>query len=121
MDKFIKLLDKKAKAQKDMPPLEKDAKMKAVSAMRKMASDEMAGPLKGLGAKKVSVIADSEENLKKGLDKAEEIVEEGLPSPEEMGEEGSEKSEESLDSPEEIDARIAELEAMKAELLAKKA
>lgn len=118
MNKFIKLLDQKAKSQKDMKPLEKDAKMQAIGAMRKMASDEMVGPLKGLGAKKVSVMANSEEGLKEGLDKAEEIVEDGLPSPEEMGEEESE--EEQLNSPEEIDAKIAELEAMKAKLVEKK-
>ncbi len=116
MKKLIELMEKKAKSQKDMMPLEKDAKVKAVQAMRKMASDEMAGPLKQLGAKKVSVMADSEEGLKEGLDKAEEIVEEGLPSEEEMGE-----MEEECKSPEEVDAKIAELEALKAKMLAKKA
>lgn len=119
MDKLIKLMEKKAKSQKEMKPLEQDAKMRAVGAMRKMASDEMAGPLKGLGAKKVSVMADSEEGLKEGLDKAEEIVEEGLPSSEEMGEEEGEMEEE-CKTPEEVDAKIAELEALKAKLQAKK-
>ena len=123
MKKLIELMEKKAKSQKDMMPLEKDAKVKAVQAMRKMASDEMAGPLKQLGAKKVSVMADSEEGLKEGLEKAEEIVEEGLPKKldSEEGEEEMGEMEEECKSPEEVDAKIAELEALKAKMLAKKA
>jgi hypothetical protein len=123
MEKLIKLMEKKAKSQKEMMPLEKDAKVRAVQAMRKMASDEMAGPLKQLGAKKVSVMADSEEGLKEGLEKAEEIVEEGLPKKldSEEGEEEMGEMEEECKSPEEVDAKIAELEALKAKMLAKKA
>lgn len=118
MDKLMKLMEKKASSQKKMSPIEKDAKVRAVEAMRKFASDEMAGPLKGL--KKVSVAASDDEGLKKGLEKAEEIVEGGLPSEKEMMDEEETSEMDEYESPEEVDAKIAELEALKKEMLIKK-
>lgn len=122
-DKFLKLLEKKRGESKSMRPLEKDAKMRAVHQMRKMASDEMVEPLKGL--KKVTVASDSSEGLKTGLDKAEDLIESKMsemPDEEEVMDSAKEEmGEEELQSPEEIDAKIKELEALKAQMLAEKA
>lgn len=72
MEKFAKLLESKAKSQKPMMGPEKDAKMRAIHEMRKMASDEMAMPLKGL--KKVTVASNDPQGLKSGLEKAKEML-----------------------------------------------
>lgn len=137
MEKFEKLLEKKAKSQKPMSNVEKDAKLRAIHEMRKMATDEMALPLKGI--KKVTVASDSPEGVKKGLEKAKEMLgheagpeahalDEAMPGHEESEEletsaeheaEGveGEAAEEEM-SPEEIQAKIDELQAL---LKAKKA
>jgi hypothetical protein len=125
MKNLMRLMEEKSKSQKKMMPLEKDAKMQAVKAMRQMASEEMAMPLKNL--KKVSVAADSEEGLKEGLEKAEEIVEQGMPK-ESMSEEYEDSEEMSEDmhempeemSLEEVESKIAKLEALKKDLQLKK-
>ena len=109
MDKFAKLLESKAKSQKPMMGPEKDAKLRAVQEMRQMASDEMAMPLKNL--KKVTVASDSPKGLSEGLEKAEDIVE----GSEGMMEEGMEMGEEKLPeemSPEELEAKIQELQEL---------
>lgn len=121
MEKFAKLLESKARTQKPMSSPEKTAKMRAIHEMRKMASDEMALPLKNL--KKVTVASDSPEGVKEGLDKAQDMMghmaegspeEEMLESPEmEMSESGEheEKSEEEM-SPEELQMKIMELQKL---------
>lgn len=143
MSKIHELLQKKAKEQsKPLGGPEKDAKLRAVKEMRKMASDEMSGPLKSL--KKVTVASDSPQGLEHGLDKAKEIMHGGEQDEqdpdmehleEETGEDldhdneegepaehaekvlGHEAEPEHGDedddlSPEEIQAKIAELEAL---------
>ena len=133
MKRFEDLMKKKMQEGKQMDPLEKDAKLKAVHEMRKMATDEMSEPLKHL--KKVTVASNDPEGIKMGLDKAKEMLghgsmeEEGSPEEEasespheeqmedmhpemEMSEgEGSEKEEEQM-SPEELQAKIEELQMM---------
>ena len=101
----------------EMDPIEKEAKMSAVSAMKQMAEDAMSDKLGGL--KKVTVAADSEEGLKEGLEKAEDVVESKL-EPEMEGEEmESEEGSELADmSEEEIDKKLQELMALKAKLKA---
>jgi ribosomal protein L29 len=133
MDSFNKLMQKKMKDAKPMSDLEKGAKVKAIHEMRKMATDEMSEPLKHL--KKVTVASNDPEGIKMGLDKAKEMLghqpEEEMPessdeeemseSPEEEHQEDmhpemeasehDEKSEEEM-SPEELQAKIHELQMM---------
>lgn len=126
MEKFAKLLESKAKMQKPMSSPEKDAKMRAVHEMRKMASDEMVEPLKNL--KKVTVASNDSQGLKSGLDKAKEMLssghglegspeEEASESPEqemqegEQGEIPDQKDAEQM-SPEELQAKIMELQQL---------
>lgn len=67
-DRFGKMLGKK----RDLSNTEHKARMDVVRHLRDDASGDIAGRLDGL--KKVSVTSDSQEGLKKGLDKAKEIV-----------------------------------------------
>lgn len=125
MEKFHKLLENKAKSQKPMSSPEKDAKLRAIQEMRKMASDEMAVPLHGL--KKVTVASNNPEGIKEGLDKAKELMDHPHDSePMEHDEIGDDESEESPEeeqseevpdekdaddmSPEELQMKIAELQ-----------
>lgn len=114
MHKFDKLMEKMKKSGKELDPLEKEAKMSVVKAMRDAASDEMSDRLGSL--KKVTVAADSKEGLEKGLDKAKELMDK-MPESEEMEdtEEDSEaeESEEECMTPEKIDSKIKELLALK--------
>lgn len=134
MKHFKDVLEKKAASQKPMGNLEKSAKLRAIQDMRKMASDEMVVPLKGL--KKVTVASNSPEGVEAGLEKARAMVSEHKDSPEmqaleeemgedldhdmEMGEDsehaehvlGEEDEEATEMSPEEMQAKIAELEAL---------
>jgi ribosomal protein L29 len=130
MEKFAKLLESKAKSQKPMSGPEKDAKLRAVHEMRKMASDEMATPLKHL--KKVTVASNDPEGLKSGLDKAKQMLE-GSPEEEasespkdemiedqhgdsdaEMQDEGEVPDHQEAEqmSPEELQAKIMELQKL---------
>lgn len=59
-----------------MHPMMKQAKMGVLKHLSDMASEAMSGKLHD-GLKKVSVASDTEEGLKKGIDKAKEIVESG--------------------------------------------
>lgn len=90
------------------------AKMSMLKELRNSMSKHMGEDIKGKmdGAKKVTVMADSEENLKKGLDKAKDIVEdpmEAMESPEEEIEESSEEVSEN--DPKELEEKIKELQA----------
>lgn len=67
-DKMMKMLAKK----RDLSPNEKNAKMDVLKDLRDSAAEAMGHKLDGL--KKVSVMSNSSEGLKKGLHKAEEIV-----------------------------------------------
>lgn len=70
-DKLKKMMEKK----RDLSPSEKNAKMDAIHEMRGAAAEMMGHKMDGL--KKVSVMSDSKEGLKKGLDKARGIVSHG--------------------------------------------
>jgi hypothetical protein len=124
-----KLMEKLEKKGKKLNPLEKKAKLDVVKELSSQAGEMLGDKLKGL--KKVTVASDSKEGLKAGLEKAESILEkhdEASPvqkMEEEMGadldhdgEEGEseEHKEEVLGeemSPEEIEAKIQELMALK--------
>lgn len=107
---------------KEMSPNEKKAKLAALKDAHSMASDAMKEGLSG--AKKVSVMSDSKEGLKKGLDMAEKIVGEQEDEDSELGEkmedaqEGFEdQQEESMPMDEdEIDAEIQRLLELKSKL-----
>jgi hypothetical protein len=87
-DKLMKKLEKKKG--KGMSDVHREAKMSVVKQLRDDASESLLDKIKGL--KKVSVMADSEEGLKEGLEKAEEIVGE-MPEAKEVAEEESEDEE----------------------------
>lgn len=101
---------------KDM--MKAKAKMEVIQELRKMASDMMGEGLKD-GMQQVTVASDDPEGLKEGLEMAEDVVEEGPeammakesesyePDMEMMAE--SDDEEEMEMSPEEIEAKIAEL------------
>ena len=116
MEEFKKLLG----AKKTIDPMEKEAKLKAISSMKKMAGDMMTDEIKGM--KKVTVAAPDDNSLKLGLDKAKEVLE---GAPEEALEEAVEAPEseynvdemvECCETPEEIDALMAKLAEKKAAL-----
>lgn len=123
-EKLMQKLDKKGKK---LDPLEKEAKMGIAKEMSRQAGALLGGKIP---AKKVTVAAHSAEGLKEGLEKAEDLVEGG--EEEEMGADlekmkvlGNEKEpmsdllKEMEDcTPEEIDEKIAELEALKAKMKA---
>lgn len=110
------------KDKKEMSPLEKKAKLKALKGAHGMASDMLKGQLAGL--KKVTVASDSKEGLKKGLEKAEEIVGENEDEDSEMGEHDEAEAGEYEDAQEaampmdedELDAKIQELLKLKEKL-----
>lgn len=116
-DKMMKML--KSKKGKELSAPEKQAKMSVLKDLHEMASKAMGEKLQGL--KKVTVASDSKEGLEKGLEKAQELV--GGPGEEsaEADEEAQEASEEASEgeapeaemSEEELDAKLAELMALK--------
>lgn len=121
--KLMKLIEKKKKEGKVMSK----PHQKAQSEVLNHLMDEM----DGMGAdalrsapKKVTVAATNKEDLKAGLDKAKEMLNKKLPGMEESEEESpeheasesaeeesEEHAEEEPSSPEEIEAKIAELKA----------
>lgn len=107
---------KKKMKSEGMNAIDKEAKLAAVSEMKKMAEDAMSEKLGGL--KKVTVAAPDDESLKQGLEKAEDIVESKLGESEdesEMEEESEDESEIAM-SEEELDKKIQELLALKEKL-----
>lgn len=112
------LLGKKKTLEPDM----KDAKLKAIKEMRKVASDAMSDDLKG-SMSKATVIAKDKEGLAEGLEKAKEIAESPeleTEAPEELDlesedaeseyeEDHGEELLEECDTPEKIDEMIAKL------------
>lgn len=107
---------------KEMSPNEKKAKLAALKGAHSMAADAMKEGLSG--AKKVSVMSDSKEGLKKGLDMAEKIVGEQEDEDSELGEkeedmaEGYENQQEEAEPMDEaeIDEEIQRLMELKAKL-----
>lgn len=112
------MFDKK----KGMSPIEKKAKMSVLKDLHGQASDLMKEGLKGV--KKVSVMSDSKEGLKKGLEKAEDMLGEDQMEDEEQSEQEDLESEEYEDQQDEampmdedeLDAKIQELMKMKEKL-----
>lgn len=128
-----------AKMGKKMSPAEAKAKLSTLKELMKDMDDMMMEDMKNAkGMSKVSVMADSPEGLKKGLEKAEEVVEgaenkSGVTLPKfgskqesgammdeeefeddsEMEDESEEDESEDDDSEESLDKKIAELLAKK--------
>jgi hypothetical protein len=106
MEEFKKLLVSKAKSQEGKP--KDESKLRAKASMAKELSDMLGGDLTEditSGLKKVTVASDSEEGLKKGLEKAEDVLEED----DSESEDESEDSSEEADSADEIEMKIEEL------------
>lgn len=128
-DKLMKMMEKK-KARK-VGPAEQKAKMGVLNELKDDMSSQMGGSLKDMMAKKVSVMAGSKEDLKKGLDKAKELVGQMPDNGDSEDEESSEH--EALESAEEetaedeegtvdvedqirmLEKKLAKLKAMKGE------
>lgn len=127
MDYFKELLMQKAKEQKGKPDSSKmAAKMAVLKELKDVMSGEMGKDLSGM--KKVSVMSNDEEGLKKGLEKAQELVDkqpdmlssEDESSEEEMPEDSSHEMKEMLpDNLEEIEALMKMLEDKKNSLMNK--
>jgi hypothetical protein len=119
---FKKLIEKKKKEGKTASPMQSKAKGSVLSDLVNELGGMGLEKIKGL-KQKVTVAADSRDDLAKGLDKAKEMVahsehpeeseeEESEESPaEEMAEEDSEEPSEDDESEEDLKAKIAELEA----------
>lgn len=71
-ERLKKLLEQEEKEQ--MRPAEHEARRSVLEDLRNQAHEALSGKLKGM--KKVSVMSDSPEGLKEGLDKAEELASE---------------------------------------------
>jgi len=69
--KLMQMMAKKKDA-KPMSEMEKKAKLDSVNELRDAAQEAMGGKLDGL--KKVSVLSDSSQGLKHGLDKARQVM-----------------------------------------------
>jgi uncharacterized membrane protein YvbJ len=80
-DMMKKLLEKKKSEGKTLSPMEKDARMGVVGALKKAAEGAMADK----GLKKVTVASDSKEGLEKGLEMAKKVAQKG-PEMSEMSE-----------------------------------
>ena len=111
MEEFKKLLMEKARSQEGKP--KNESKLKAKASMAKELSDmlgsDLTDDIKG-AVKKVTVASDSEEGLKKGLEKAEDILEGEEEENESEDSKDSEDSEEAdFESPEDIEMKIEEL------------
>ena len=96
MDKARMMKMLASKKGKDMPDVEKKAKLDVLQSLRGQAEDAMKDKLGSM--KKVSVMSDSNEGMEKGLDKAKDMMHKHLseggmsdPSPE-MADESDEES-----------------------------
>lgn len=107
--------------------MKKNAKLKVLKELRSMASGMMGDDVKDGMMKKVSVAAPNKEGLKKGLETAQEMVGDGEHEAEGEEDSAEEEASESPEheamemgvdpencTPEELDHKIAVLEALKA-------
>jgi hypothetical protein len=121
MQEFMKLLSEKQ--QKQGGP-RKGRDMEAKAAMAKELSDMLGEDLtEGIkDSKRVTVASDSEEGLKKGLEKAEDILESKMEDESDMEDESEMESESEDESEDEMDSeeKIRELEKQIEELKAKR-
>jgi hypothetical protein len=110
MEALLKALVKK-KADKDMDPTYKDAKMGILKQISDLAAGHMGNDIKGL--KQVTVAAPDDEGVKAGLDVAKDVV--GSPDLEQAAQVASDDDDDGDEmSEDEIDALIAALQAKKA-------
>lgn len=134
--KMMQMLMQKKEEGKMLSPMEMKAKMGVLDALDAMCSDEMGSKLSPL--KKVTVASDSPQGLESGLDKAKSLLGDDHESDDSEETHGDELADEDMDdmgdedgheemladsspedeesdsmSPEEIDAQIAHLMALK--------
>jgi len=121
MQEFMKLLSEKQ--QKQGGP-RKGRDMEAKAAMAKELSDMLGEDLtEGIkDSKRVTVASDSEEGLKKGLEKAEDILESKMEDESDMEDESEMESKSEDEAEDEMDSeeKIRELEKQIEELKAKR-
>jgi len=121
MQEFMKLLSEKQ--QKQGGP-RKGRDMEAKAAMAKELSDMLGEDLtEGIkDSKRVTVASDSEEGLKKGLEKAEDILESKMEDESDMEDESEMESKSEDEAEDEMDSeeKIRELEKKLEELKAKR-
>jgi hypothetical protein len=107
MEDFMKMLQKK---QKEQGPQD-EKKMKAKASRAKELSDtlgqDIAEDMKGMS--KVTVASDSEEGLKKGLEKAEDVIEEKMDSEDESEDMEEKEEPEMEESSDDLKSQIEEL------------
>ncbi len=123
-DMLKKLMEKKMKSGKQLSDSEQEAKMSVLNQLKNSMDDVMSEKANGL--KKVSVMSDSEEGLKAGLDKAKDIVQnpelgearEALPivTPDSDELNSEDEDEDQHLSEEEIDEKLSKLMALKEKL-----
>lgn len=101
---MIDELKKALGPKKAINPMEKEAKLDALKAMKKAAGGVIADEFKNM--QKVTVAAPDAEGLKMGLEKAEDVVEQ---TQEMDSEEGEDSEMELPETPEEIDALMQKL------------
>ena len=107
MQDFMKMLQKR---QREQGPQD-EKKMKAKASMAKELSDTLGGDIAEdmKGMSKVTVASDSEQGLKKGLEKAEEVLENKMEPEESEDMEEKEDSEEESSDSEDLKSQIEEL------------
>jgi hypothetical protein len=107
MQDFMKMLQKR---QREQGPQD-EKKMKAKASMAKELSDTLGGDIAEdmKGMSKVTVASDSEQGLKKGLEKAEEVLEDKMEPEESEDMEEKEDSEEESSDSEDLKSQIEEL------------
>lgn len=114
---LAKLLEKKKKEGKTLSPMQSEAKISMLQALKDEMGDGMKDELMGNKMNKVSVAAPDEQGLKEGLDKAQDLL--GGETEEASGEEETEAamSKYQLDpSKENLEALMACLEKKKSEM-----
>jgi phage shock protein A len=107
MQDFMKMLQKR---QREQGPQD-EKKMKAKASMAKELSDTLGGDIAEdmKGMSKVTVASDSEQGLKKGLEKAEEVLEDKMDSEQESEDMAEKEEPEMEESSDDLKSQIEEL------------
>lgn len=113
MDEFLSLLKKKKESQGSVNEKKLSAKKNAMKELSDMLGEDITEGIKGV--KKVTVASDSEEGLKKGLEKAEDVLESRESEEEDMDSEMMED-----ESEDDLASKIASLEQQLKELKSKR-
>lgn len=116
--KMMDMLKTKMKEKKPLSDMEKDAKLSVLGNLKDLLQKSMGSKLGEM--KKVSVMADSEDALKEGLDKAKEVVD-AAPEVETDSQEHEEEMKNPMEESEQIQGpTVEDLDSQIEELLKKK-